>query len=184
MNALQSISRYILFCIFALLLALFEVSFFSEFSNLRFIDFSLVILILLAGRVRLSFLLSAGAIAGFFLDVFSPFSFGGYLFAITIALGGAILLLHEVFTNRSMISYLFLIICGTALYHFSTLVFAYSTKTFGVHSIGLAFTTQWLVFFAAHGAANLLTGIIVIFGSRWMKEKFSRRFLFLSHENL
>lgn len=184
MTGLQTMSRILLSVIGGVALVLVEVSFFSEFRLLRLLDLSLVVLLLVAVRAKTSFVVSLSGAVGFTLDVFSPLSFGGYVLSILGTMGIVMILLREVFTSRSILSSLFLVVLGTLLFHSIILAFGYFTKTFGLHSIGVPLSWQWAQFLTGHVIANLLAGIFGILGSRWILATISKRFLFVSHEKI
>lgn len=184
MNTLQSISRILLFAIVGVFLVLLDISFLPEFRFLKILDLSLIALVLFASRVKASLLIVSAGVIGFFLDVFSPLSFGGYLIAVTVTIGSVALLTREVFTNHSTLSDLLLLAFATVLFHTTIIAFGYFTKTFGIHTIGTVVSWEWLPFFMSRIAANLVGGLLTLLVSRRILVILRRRFLFLPHETI
>ncbi|MFH1766989.1 MAG: hypothetical protein ABH826_02765, partial [Patescibacteria group bacterium] len=108
--------KYVLQIITFIFLFVIQVSFFSASPFLRE-NFNIILIALIyflqAFDIKQGLIL--GVVLGLILDIFSAYPFGIMLISLIITLIVTTILLSNVFTNRSLLSFLLLIVIGVSI---------------------------------------------------------------------
>ncbi len=146
----------------------------SLFSNLNFI-LVIIIFILVLINFKVAFYWSIGL--GFFLDIYSFFPFGFYLFCLLVTLLFTNFLLNNFFTNRSMYSFLALTFFSTIFYVFSFNSMKFFLQVFAHQANFFVFTKEFWIKSAFQILLNLVLVIILFYLVNFASHKLKPVFL-------
>ena len=170
------ISKVLKFIIF-LLIFVIQISFFSASSFLREnLNLVLIVLIYYLYISTIRDGLAYGLAFGILLEFFSAYPFGVILLSLLTALLVASLLIKNVFTNRSFLSFMTVILISTVVYYLALLLFSYLASFVSQ----FAFRTEFIQTISqlfTQVVTNILIGIIVYYFATMLVNIIGKRFL-------
>lgn len=170
------ISKFIHFIIF-IIVFIIQVSFISASPFLRE-NLNLILTLLFCYLYTVNFRqgLILGLIFGALLDIFSSLPFGIILSAQVVALLIVSVLMKNVFTNRSFLSFFALMITGTTTYYLSLLLLTHLFSLFN-QAMSTTGLFQASVQSVIGVATSTLFGILIYYSTNLFMKIIGKRFL-------
>lgn len=155
--------KNILLIIIVFFLFLLQVSFFapSEFWQINFqLVFLFLLILLLISNQSLFYTLVWAIIAGFFLDLFSQFIFGTYIFTFCLSLIAVYFIFRKFLTNRSYYSLALLVLIGTFIFNFLLFVTSNFFSAVNLTTFDITFNGQFILFMLWQSLINIIIASI------------------------
>ena len=176
--------KKIFFTIMLILLAIFQVSFFSQFN---FFQTSLniilvtVILITLIREYRVA--LIAAIILGLTLDLYSVYGFGIITLALLLPVIICNNLLQKFFARRSILSLIFLMLISTLTYNLIILIFTSLSYWLNWNNIYVIFDFNYLIILLKQSVFNTTALIFLFTIIQYFNKKIRSKFLISENIN-
>ncbi|MFA6098443.1 MAG: hypothetical protein WCV50_00600 [Patescibacteria group bacterium] len=172
-------TKWITFGIFAILIALFQISFLFEFNIFnQYLNLIVLMVVLFSILKDYKTALIFAIISGLVLDIYSPFSFG----IITLSLAATVPVMHVIFikfiAHKSIFTLILAIIVSLLVYNLVLWSFTNIFYWLGWNDFTIKLNPSYLNNLIIQLAFQIILMSIIYFSLKFIKTKFRNKFIF------
>jgi hypothetical protein len=168
--------RTIFAIIVAILLVLFQVSFFNAFDAAPYIHFILIATVLIATlqSYRNGFMFAV--LSGLLLDLYSPFSFGSITISLLIPIIIIYYLFRKLLAHKSVYTLMLVMAISTLAYHTTFLLLINTAYWFNWNNLTIDLSIRYVQLVVAQLVIHTVLVILLFAAMRFVNRKFRARF--------